>query len=85
MAYYGARETVAIRGADAEYARIAGASPQFFQVFGVRPIAGRFPTAEEMKSGNSGAVLISYTPRLSTIVDDQCIVPVSRSVPLQRD
>ncbi len=60
MAYYGERETVVIRGADAEYARVAGVSPQFFQVFGVQPIAGRFPTAEEMKPGGSGAVLISY-------------------------
>ena len=60
IAYYGARETVVIRGTGAEYARVAGVSPQFFQVFGVEPIAGRFPTAEEMKPGGSGAVLISY-------------------------
>lgn len=60
MAYYAARETVVIRGAGAEYARVAGTSPQFFQVFGVEPIAGRLPTAEEMKPGGSGAVLISY-------------------------
>jgi len=55
MAYYGVRETVVIRGPGAEYARVAGVSPQFFQVFGVEPIAGRLPTAEEMKPGGSGA------------------------------
>jgi hypothetical protein len=60
IAYYGARETVVIRGTGAEYAHVAGVSPQFFEVFGVEPIAGRFPTAEEMKPGGSGAVLISY-------------------------
>jgi putative ABC transport system permease protein len=60
MAYYGARETVVIRGADAEYARVAGVTPQFFEVFGLQPVAGRFPTTEEMKSTDSGAVLIGY-------------------------
>ena len=60
IAYYGARETVVIRRTGPEYAYVAGVSPQFFQVFGVEPIAGRFPTTEEMKPGGSGAVLISY-------------------------
>jgi predicted permease len=60
MAYYGARETAVIRGSGAEYARVAGVSPEFFRVFALEPIAGRFPTAEEMKPGGSGAVLISY-------------------------
>ena len=60
IAYYAVRETVVIRGSGGEYARVAGVSPQFFQVFGMEPIAGRFPTAEEMKPGGSGAALISY-------------------------
>src|SRR5262249_43204168 len=61
MAYYGTRETAVIRGSEAEYARVAGVSPEFFRVFGVQPMAGRFPTAEEMKPGGRGAVMISYT------------------------
>ena len=60
MAFYGARETAVIRGSGAEYARAAGVTPQFFQIFGVEPIAGRIPTAEEIKPGDGGAVLISY-------------------------
>jgi putative ABC transport system permease protein len=60
MAYYASRETAVIRSTGAEYARVAGVSPEFFRVFAVEPIAGRFPTADEMKPGGSGAVLISY-------------------------
>jgi len=60
MACYGARETAVIGGTGAEYARVAGVSPEFFRVFAVEPVAGRFPTAEEMKPGGGGAVLISY-------------------------
>jgi putative ABC transport system permease protein len=60
MAYYGTRETAVSGAAGGEYARVTGASPDFFRVFGVEPIVGRFPTAEEMKPGGRGAVLISY-------------------------
>lgn len=60
MAYYGTRETAVIGAAGGEYARVAGVSPEFFHVFAVEPVAGRFPTAEEIKPGGSGAVLISY-------------------------
>jgi hypothetical protein len=60
MAYYGSRETAVIGGTGAEYARVSGVSPEFFRVFSLKPIAGRFPTAEEMKSDGGGAVLISY-------------------------
>lgn len=35
-------------------------SPEFFRVFAVEPLAGRFPTAEEIEPGGGGAVLISY-------------------------
>ena len=45
MAYYAARETAVIRGANAEYARVAGVSPEFFRVFPLEPIAGRLCTA----------------------------------------
>jgi predicted permease len=60
MAYYGSRETAVIRSTGAEYARVTGVSPEFFRVFALQPLAGRFPTTEEMKPGGSGAVLISY-------------------------
>src|SRR5438874_2804845 len=60
MAYYGSRETVVIRGSEAEYARVSGVSPEFFRVFDVAPIIGRFPTLEEMKPGGRGAAMISY-------------------------
>src|SRR6202162_4928154 len=60
MAFYGSRETAVLRGSDAEYGRVAGVSPEFFRVFAVEPVAGRFPTAEEMKPGGTGAVMISY-------------------------
>ena len=60
MAYCGSRETVVIRSAGAEYARVTGVSPEFFRVFAAEPVAGRFPTAEEMKEGDGGALLLSY-------------------------
>ena len=49
-----------VRGTTAEYARLATVSPEFFRVFGVEPIAGRFFTPEEMKQGGGGAAMISY-------------------------
>ncbi len=60
MAFYGVRETAAIRGSTAEYAKVAGVSAEFFRVFSLRPITGRSFTAEEMKPGGSQALLISY-------------------------
>jgi len=60
MAYYSSRETAVMQGATAEYARAAGVSTDFFRVFGVEPAAGRFFTAEERKTANGGAVMISY-------------------------
>jgi hypothetical protein len=60
VAYYASRETAVMRASEAEYARVAGVSPEFFRVFALEPVAGRLPTAEEMKPGGSGAVLISY-------------------------
>jgi putative ABC transport system permease protein len=60
MAYYTSREAPVIRGSTAEYARVTGVSPEFFRVFAVQPIAGRFFTSEELKPGSSGAAMISY-------------------------
>src|SRR5712692_5026641 len=60
MAYYSSREAPVILGSTAEYARVTRMSPEFFRVFAIEPIVGRFFTAEEMKPGSSGAVMISY-------------------------
>jgi predicted permease len=60
MSYYTSRELSVGVGSDAEYARVAAVSPQFFSVFGVQPIAGRFFTSEESKQSATGAALISY-------------------------
>ena len=60
MAYYASRETAVMPGSTAEYARVTSVSPEFFRVFAIEPIAGRFFTAEEMKPGSGGAVMISY-------------------------
>jgi putative ABC transport system permease protein len=60
MAYYASREGPVIRGPSAEYARVAVVSPEFLGVFAVEPVAGRFFTAQEMKPGGGGAVMISY-------------------------
>jgi MacB-like periplasmic core domain len=60
MAYYSSREAVVVSGSAAEYARVARVSPEFFRVFAVEPILGRCFTAEEMKPGGAGALMISY-------------------------
>ena len=60
MAYYNSFEGLVIRGSIAEYARVANVSPEFFRVFAIEPIAGRFFTAEDMKQGSGGALMISY-------------------------
>jgi len=60
MAYYVARETSVMSGPAAEYGQVGTVSPEFFRVFAVEPLVGRFFTAEEMKPGTNGAVMISY-------------------------
>src|SRR3954469_9972070 len=60
MAYYASREGLVILGSLAEYARITTFSPEFGRIFAVEPFAGRFFTADEMKPGSAGAVIISY-------------------------
>ncbi|MBV9743351.1 MAG: ABC transporter permease, partial [Acidobacteriia bacterium] len=60
LAMYATRETAVIRGSEAEYARVAGVSPEFFRVFAIEPALGRFPTADETKAAESGAAMISY-------------------------
>lgn len=60
MAYYASRETAVMPGSTAEYARVTSVSAEFFRLFAIEPIAGRFFTAEEMKPGSGGALIISY-------------------------
>ena len=60
MAYYNGREIPATAGATAEYARGTQVGPEFFRVFDVEPVLGRFFTTEEGKPGSGGAAMISY-------------------------
>ncbi|HEX4136952.1 MAG TPA: ABC transporter permease [Bryobacteraceae bacterium] len=59
MAYYQGREAPVMAGSTAEYAQVTGVSADFFRVFGVQPVVGRFFSAEDVKRGGGGA-LISY-------------------------
>ena len=49
-----------IVGSTAEYAQATRVSPEFFRVFAIEPILGRLFTADEVKPGGGGALLISY-------------------------
>ena len=60
MAFYYPWENPVMMGATPEYAQVAKVSPEFFRVFAIEPILGRFFTAEEAKPGGSGALMISY-------------------------
>ena len=63
MAYYGTRATSVVAGADAEYARVTRSTPEFFQVLGVRPAAGRLFTPDEEQVGGSAALVSSAYAR----------------------
>jgi putative ABC transport system permease protein len=60
MAYHRTRETSVMRGSTAEYAQTSTVSPEFFRVFAVEPLAGRFPAAGEVEQGTSAALTIGY-------------------------
>jgi predicted permease len=60
LAYYAAGETSVFAGGNAEYAHVSAVTPEFLDVFGVRPLAGRFFNADETKPQSGGAALISY-------------------------
>jgi predicted permease len=58
MAYFFARATAVVVGEQAQYARVGRVSGEFFRVFGVQPIAGRWFDSEEIKSRPPPAVAI---------------------------
>ena len=60
MAYHRTRETSVTPGANAEFAQVTSVSAGFFSVFAVEPLAGRFPTAEEVEQG-SGVMTLSHS------------------------
>ena len=60
MAFYYVWENPVSIGSSAEYAQVAKVSREFFRVFRVEPVIGRFFSAEETKANSSGALLISY-------------------------
>ncbi|MGA3042290.1 MAG: ABC transporter permease [Bryobacteraceae bacterium] len=65
MAYYIDDSTAVMSGASAEYAHVAAVTPEFFQVFGIEPAAGRLFSPEEQKPHGPDAVVISYAYWLS--------------------
>jgi putative ABC transport system permease protein len=60
MAYYGSRESPVMAGATAEHAWATAVGPEYFRVFTVEPLVGRFFTPEGFKPGSDKAVMISY-------------------------
>ena len=61
MAYYRTREASVLRGSAAEYAQTTAVSAEFFRVFAIEPVVGRFPTAEEIEQGGSRTLMISHS------------------------
>jgi hypothetical protein len=61
MAFYYSWEAPVLPGPGAEYAQITKVSPEFFHVFGVAPVTGRFFNEEETKARSNGALMISYS------------------------
>jgi predicted permease len=60
MAYYRGGEAAVTVGSTAEYAQVTRVSPEFFRVFAVEPVLGRLFTAEELKPGSGGSLVIGY-------------------------
>src|SRR5580692_2465891 len=74
MAYHRTRETSVIRGSTAEYAQATSVSPEFFSVFAVEPLVGRFPTAQEVEQGSDGTLTVSHDFWLSRMGGDPRVV-----------
>ena len=60
MAFYYFWKNPVMAGSTAEYAQVTKVSPEFFRVFAVEPVAGRYFNAEESKPGSDGVLMISY-------------------------
>jgi predicted permease len=60
MSFYYSWKNPVMAGSTAEYAQVTKVSPEFFRVFAVEPVIGRFFNAEESKPGSGGALMISY-------------------------
>ncbi len=60
MAWYRTREAAVMRSSTAEYAQVTTVSAEFFSVFAVEPVVGRFPAAEEIEQGSTGTLMISH-------------------------
>ena len=61
MAYFGARAAPVMVGEQAEYARVARVSGDFFHVFEVKAVAGRLFDAEDIRSGPPTSAVVSNT------------------------
>ena len=61
MAYFQAGDTAVIAGPNAEFAADATVTKEFFNVFGVQPMAGRGFSEEESTSRTGTAAMISYS------------------------
>ena len=60
MAEYWGFETSVTGGAEPVRAKVSGVSRDFFSVFGVTPIIGRLPSAEDHKLGANLVAVVSY-------------------------
>jgi putative ABC transport system permease protein len=61
MAYHQGGESAVVVNSTPEFGANANVSAEFFQVFGVEPVAGRLFSEEELKPGSGAAVLVSYS------------------------
>ncbi|MGE0702378.1 MAG: ADOP family duplicated permease [Vicinamibacterales bacterium] len=59
MAYFAARAVAVVTGDQAEYARAARVSGDFFRVFGVRPVAGRLFDGQDIAPGPPSIAIVS--------------------------
>ncbi|HTS76693.1 MAG TPA: ABC transporter permease [Bryobacteraceae bacterium] len=59
MAYYDSVPEAVIAGSTAEYAQVSEVSPEFFEVFGIQPLAGGTFSADEIKPHSGGAAILS--------------------------
>jgi putative ABC transport system permease protein len=59
LAYFAARSTAVMVGDQAEYARVARVSSDFFRVFALQPSVGRMFDIEEIAAGRAAAAIVS--------------------------